>query len=153
MKYEVIDPTTAVDGLLAEHAIRADGAALAATIDIAKVDFVQAVRAVDGKDPDPELEAFATIAAATKEASEEKCEERCARMATRMDAQMLAECRREQLGAWLRAWEAEHAQHGILIELAESPEQVEASTLAQLVIEGAVLGARKELAEVEAQLR
>lgn len=145
MDYKHITPTDAVDQILAQHCVQADTAVLCATVEVGKVQFLQEVRAWDSKDPDPELAEWGDAQATSLDFNAAKAEDRATRMATKLNEDVLAENRRTILEDWLRLWETEHAQHGVLIELAESEEQVEASTLAQLVIEGACRAAQAEL--------
>lgn len=158
MDYQAINPDEAVDQLLAQHAREANLAAVGFELDCAAMEFCQTLRALDGKEADTNLYltngkaqdgtdiiiGYDQVSTLADEANA-KCADRIKRMTTPLDDKHLAEERAAQVTTWLASWEAEHAQHGLLIDLAESPEQVEASTVAQLYIEGKVTAARKQV--------
>jgi len=139
-----IDADAAKDALLRQMAIEADLDALANTIEVAKCEFCQGVRVADGKERDFELDALRDAAADSADKAAVVASDRNDRMARRLTNEDYARQRTTQLEAWLPSVETEHAQHAMHVELAVSPEQVEASTVAMIVCEAAVLAGRSE---------
>jgi len=139
-----IDADAAKDALLRQMAIEADLDALANTIEVAKCEFCQGVRVADGKERDFELDALRDAAADRADNAAAIVSDRNGKMVKPPTNEDHARQRTAQLEAWLPAVEAEHAQHAVHVELAVSPEQVEASTIAMIVCEAAVLAGRSE---------
>lgn len=139
------DTSAAVAEILEQQYRTAKQAEANHAIDVAKIEFCADVLAVAGKDPDPALVEAATAATiAGSEASK-----KAAQVEKRITPLDLTANRREWLAAYIAHIEGEHAQHGVLIELATETgdtAQIEASTVAQITIDGAHKAAVAELA-------
>lgn len=132
------------DGVIAQKAHELDVQAQGARLQIATNDSLQGVLVVDGKDVDPATDEATKTAATQLDAAVAGRDSRLEKVKGTVDKAM-TEARVEALKGLAQAWEQDWAGHQAHIDMDENPEQVEASKLAQLVIECAHAVARAEI--------
>jgi len=149
MNYTQIDPIAVADVFLATQASSAAAAALAAKVNIAMRQFCQEIRIADGKEPDPALERDIEFQTAAKATAEARLADLSGRV-TGLDVDaVVTNALVQQIDEWLRGMEVDHVQHGVHLAVALSDEQVLASTMARIEIEGSHAALLTERAALE----
>ena len=147
------DPTEAVNDLLDQHYLDATLFVANSAIDEARIKFCVDVREASGKPPDPTLTQAAIDLSESITATNAKIDQ-LSRRVPAPDPTRVAFIRAEWLAAYIASVESEHAQHGVLIELATElgdDDQVAQSTVAQIVCEGAHVAAVEQLRSIGRQ--
>lgn len=140
------DTAAVVQKFLASKYIDAKQEAANNVLESKKVEFAKAVRFVGGKSEDVELNKLGESADLRKEEADSVADDIASKMDEQPNPSEFDAVRVEWLKSFIAGIEAEHAQHGMLLELhSDNPDQVDASTIAQIVIEGAHEAALEEL--------
>lgn len=132
------------DQVIAQKAHELNVQAQGAMLQIATNDALQGVLVADSKDIDPTTDEATKVAATQLDQAITGRDARLEKVKGTVDKTM-TEARIETLKGLAQAWEADWAGHQAHIDMDENPEQVEASKLAQLVIECAHAVARSEI--------
>ncbi len=141
------DTTAAVEGFLAQKHEEALQNVANQSIDAAQLEFCAQLRELGGMPEDPALTEGVKQAGSAKESATIAAEMVEAKMDNPPVEETIKENRRKWLVEFISKIEQEHAAHGVLIELNQglNQDQVEASTIAQLTIEGSHKAAIDEL--------
>lgn len=154
MEYTKIDREAINTSVIEGKANEADLDIVNAKITAAKIAYSQNMRALEGLEPDPDLDSLAAEAVE----AETKATATLARMESKLDPKKTDEramarrmARRRDLSGWLTQVETEHAQHtelAVLCREVDDDAQADGHVLASLANEAAHAAGLAELAEL-----